>query len=103
MRVARLNARYRAIYLAPIVVGLLGGTFVGLIFTYYLIELLGMATETAPRKALAIFIFLSVWALLFFVFSAATVGVMILLRLISTKDGLLMLTGRGVPTEWYES
>ena len=103
VRVDLLKPRYRAIYLTPIIVGLLGGVFVGMVATHYLIDLLEIATQTSGGKAIGGLIYLSMLTMFFFVFASITVAVMIMLRAISSRDGLLMLSGRGVPADWYSS
>ena len=101
VRVDLLKPRYRAIYLTPIILGLLGGVFVGMVATYYLIDLLEIATQTSGGKATGGLIYLSMLGVFFFASASVTVAIMILLRVISSRDGLLMLSGRDVPTDWY--
>ena len=101
VRVDKLKKRYRAIYLAPIILGLVGGIFVGIIATTFLMDVLGLASETKADMAIVGLVYLSTWAFFFMVGSSITVGAMILIRLISPRVGILMLTGRGVPTDWY--
>ncbi len=101
VRVYLLKPRYRAIYLTTIILGLLGGIIVGMIATYYAIDLLGVATQSTGGKAAVGLIYISTWAIFFFVFASIAVAALTLLRVISSRDGMLMLAGKGVPASWY--
>ena len=97
VRVDRLKPRYRILYLTPIVVGLAAGVFPGAYIFFKLMDILDLTSEDFAVVAVGI----AAIIIPFILFSSLTVGMLILLGLISTHDGWRLITGRGVPSEWY--
>ena len=103
VRVDHLRPRYRIIYLVPMILGLFGGLFAGIVAISLIVELFELATDTRGGAAITVLLLLFVWAVFFVVFAIVAVGTMIALRIISQNEGRLILSGRGVPDDWYRS